>query len=70
VAVLAGAVGREEAEYEVRAALNRAARKLNQAPPESWGNDPPVVYAVDLHLEHVDEYWRVAVSASRRREIG
>jgi hypothetical protein len=67
--VLAGAVGREEAEDEARATLNRAASKLNRSPPDAWGDDPPVVFAVDLHLEQLEENLREAVPAARRTQL-
>jgi hypothetical protein len=69
VGVLAGAVGRNEAEDDARAALNRAAKRLNRSPPEAWGDDPPVVFAVDLELEHLEENLRAAVPAARRRQL-
>jgi hypothetical protein len=53
VAVLAGVVGREGAQDDVLAALSRTAKKLNRTPPESWREDPPVIFAVDFHLKHL-----------------
>jgi hypothetical protein len=70
VGVLAGAIGREEAEEDARSALNRAVKKLNRSPPEAWGDDPPIVFAVDLELEHLAQNLREAVPAARRRELG
>jgi hypothetical protein len=69
VGVLAGAVGREEAEDEARAALNRAAKRLNREPPEALA-DGGVVFAVDVHLEHLDENLRAALPAARLHRLG
>jgi hypothetical protein len=69
VGVLAGAVGREEAQDAVRTAYNRAAKKLNKTPPEAWGEDPPIVFAVDLELEHLDANLREAVPRAQRRRL-
>jgi hypothetical protein len=44
-------------------------KRLNRSPPEAWGNDPQVMFAVDLELEYLAENLRVAVPAARRREL-
>lgn len=69
-AVVAATIGREEAEDQARSALNRAARRLNRSPPQRFADDPPVVFAVDINLEHLEENLRAALPAARRRELG